>query len=151
MITVNDFTAAITGMIECLPFQKVISENGLIFAWLSFPEPAKQQLQPIHLAYACTQRILDPEPDLNRAIHIQLLTYLYPVINGVLDTDHGLRADLADRIKDPHRFHPLTKRHEAQLPPLLSASYGPPKESIAQRRNRLEQLAQLTNANHESA
>lgn len=151
MITVNDFTAAITGMVECLPFQKVISENGLIFAWLSFPESAKQQLQPIHLAYACTQRILDPEPDLNRAIHIQLLTYLYPVVNGALDTDRGLRPDMAERLKDPHRFHPLAKRQEAQLPQLPAATYGPPKESITQRRNRLEKLAQLTNVNSESA
>lgn len=150
MITVNDFTKAISGMIECLPFQKVISENGLIFAWLSFPEAAKQQLLPVHLAYACTQRVLDPDPDLNRAIHIQLLVYLYPVINGAACTDRGLRAEIADRLKDPHRFHPLVKRQEAQLPPLLPASYGPPEESIAQRRNRLEKLVQFCNDDSES-
>lgn len=130
-------------MIECLPMQRSISSDGLVFAWLSFPEAAKQELEPIHLAYACTQRILDPAPDLNRAIHIQLLLYLYPVINGIPATDRGLRQDIAERMKSPHQFHPLVKREEAQLPALPPAPSGPPVETPQLRRKRLTRLAQL--------
>jgi hypothetical protein len=144
MISHSDFSAAITGMMQCLPFQKTISGDGLVFAWISFPEDAKAQLEPIHLAYACTQRVLDPEPDLNRAVHIQLLMYLYPVVNGVPVTQHGLRQDISERLQQPHRFHPLSTRAEAQLPVLPPAPAQPPQETADQRKARLEKLAKLT-------
>lgn len=146
MLNATDFINVLAGLVESLPQHKSLSERGLAFAWLTFPPPAKAQLSSEHLSYAANQRLLDPDPRQNLAIHIQLLIYLYPVGDGGMpSTDRPVRHDLAERMKTPHTFHPLSTpaAHSAPaLPPSLPAAM--PVESLQQRRRRLERLAQQT-------
>lgn len=146
MLAPPEFMALLGGLVESLPHHKTLSERGLAFAWSSFPEQAKRELDPLHLAYACNQRILDPEPQQQLAIHIQLLAYLYPLDAGVPVVDRGLRRDLPQRMERPQTFHPLSI-YQAHQPPALAAA--PPlgairRESAAERQQRLVRLAAQT-------
>lgn len=143
------FIDLLAGLIETLPFHKSLSERGLVFAWSSFPQRAKSQLSPLHLAYAATQRILDPNPNTKLAIHVQLLTYLYPLENALPVIGRGLRADLQQRMQDPDRFHPIAtaerENNQAYQPPALLPAPAPaPLETLEQRRTRLERIAAQT-------
>jgi hypothetical protein len=144
MLTAPDFINALAGLIECLPHHKALSERGLAFAWSSLPPQAKADLSPPLLAYATTQRLLDPEPRQQLAIHIQLLAYLYPLHNGVPFVQQGLRPDLQRRIQQPGVFHPLITHpeHQRALPP--AADVPLPQESREQRRRRIQSLAEAT-------
>ena len=114
----EEVDVALHAMTALLPQQKTLSQEVLVFSWASFPETAKRQMTREHLAFACDQRLKDPDPDLGRAVHIQLLTYVYPMIDGVSRMDNGFRSDLAIRMAAPDRFHCLTTRYEPKLPDL---------------------------------
>lgn len=146
MLAATDFVNLLTGLVESLPQHKALSERGVLFAWASFPEEAKQQLTPGHLAYAATQRVLDPEPRNQVAIHIQLLAYLYPLRNGAPDLARGFRMDLEQRMAAPGRFHPLTAAAEHQRVLLPGEPQTPftPQETAEQLRRRLNRIASQT-------
>lgn len=144
MLSAPAFIDLLAGLVESLPHQKTLSERGLGFAWTTFPARAKQELTPLQLAYACNQRILDPEPRQQLAIHIQLLAYLYPLEAGVPVVDRGLRPDLAERMRQPQSFHPLST-YQAHQPPALPPPPAIPRtESAAERQQRLIRLAAQT-------
>ena len=146
MLTAPDFINLLSGLIESIPYHKALSERGLSFAWSSFPEIARQQLNPRLLAYAARQRLLDPEPREKIAIHIQLLAYLYPLHNGMPVVEQGLRLDLDERLRDPDRFHPLNTI-EAHRPALVAGEPSHdslPAESSAELKRRISALATQT-------
>lgn len=152
MLSATDFINLLAGLVESLPQHKALSERGLSFAWVSFPDAAKRQLTADHLSYAAAQRLLDPDPNQKLAIHIQLLAYLYPLRDGLPATDRPVRHDLADRMRSPHTFHPLcpAPAHAAPaLPPMPSLPPLWQMEPLEQRRRRLERLAQQTQASSE--
>lgn len=147
MLHHEQFIDLLAGLVESIPIQKALSERGLAFAWSSFPDVAKRNLTATQLAYACTQRAVDPDPNLRIAIHIQILSYLYPLRDGMPNLDAGLRRDLPDRMRTPHIFHPLNADQSQRPPVLPPAPTEPPawlSESLAARRRRLEALAKQT-------
>ena len=148
MLTPEQFIDAISGLIESIPLHKAISERGLAFAWSAFPADAKRILTANQLAYACIQRTLDPDPNLKLAIQIQLLTYLFPLRDGMPQLSAGLRHDLPQRIADPYTFHSITPQDPAHrltaLPPSDELVLNWQVESPQQRRQRLEALARQT-------
>lgn len=146
MLSAPDFINLLSGLIESLPHHKALSERGLAFAWSSFPAKAKHQLDPQLLAYAATQRLLDPEPREKLAIHVQLLAYLYPIHNGIPAVDQGLRSDLDERLRNPDRFHPLVsiEAHRRVLLPGEHDNASLPAESAAELRRRISALANQT-------
>ena len=147
MLTAADFFNLLAGLVESLPQHKALSERGLAFAWVTFPDAAKQQLSVEQLSYAATQRLLDPEPNQRLALHIQLLTYLYPLRDGLPATDRPVRHDLAARMQSPHTFHPLAVVQAHGAPALSPPPTLPPiwtQETIQQKRHRLERLARQT-------
>lgn len=147
MLNATDFINLLAGLVECLPRHKALSERGLAVAWSAFPNAAKHQLTTEHLSYAASQRLLDPRPNEDLAIHIQLLSYLYPLRDGLPATDRPVRNDLAQRMKAPHTFHPIGPVRADQAPPPPTSPSLPPfwqLESLGQRRRRLERLAQQT-------
>ena len=143
MLEPEEFCRALHAMTALLPQQKTLSQEVLVFAWASFPETAKRQMTPTHLAFACDQRLKDPDPDLGRAVHIQLLTYVYPMIDGVSRMDNGFRSDLAIRMAAPDRFHCLTTRYEPKLPDLPAPVYMVPSITPEEKRARIEQLNRI--------
>lgn len=149
MLQPDAFIDLLAGLVETLPFHKSLSERGLVLAWSTFPQQAKSHLSPLHLAYAATQRLLDPSPNTKLAIHIQLLTYLYPLENSLPITGRGLRSDINERMQQPDRFHPIAtadlENLQAYKPPALPpAPSPPPAETLEQRRARLERIAAQT-------
>lgn len=140
----NAFLNVLQGLSELRPRGKTVSEQGLTLAWLTFPERAKAELTPALLGYAAQQLCLDPEPDLDRPLHIQLLRYVYPLRDGVPHLASGLRHDIDQRMRNPQEFHPLTRPSEA----MAAAAFAPwpPQswltESMVDRRARLLRLAQ---------
>lgn len=147
MLTADGFINLLAGLVESLPHHKALSERGLAFAWISFPESAKQQLTTEQLSYAAIQRLLDPDPNQRLAIQIQLLAYLYPLRDGLPATDRPVRHDLLQRMRTPHTFHPLAVVQAHNPPALLPPPSLPPlwaRESVEQKRHRLEHLARQT-------
>lgn len=153
MLQHADFYRLLGGLVEALPVSKALSEKGLTFAWTTFPPQAKEELDKTLFAYACTQRTLDPEPNLNLAIHIQLLTYLYPTIDSRPFFSKGLREDLPSRLQNPFVFHPINFVAAHQNPPTLRLQEQPASpapwrlETPEQRRERLLRLAKQTGVN----
>lgn len=144
MLKSHQFFQLLGGLVETLPHAKSLSERGLAFAWSSWPAAAKDTLSLDHLSYACTQRTLDPEPNLKLAIHIQLLTYVYPLRDGIPFFETGLRSDIERRMRHPFVFHPLTATETHQAPRLPPVPIEPPKfqtETPEQRRSRLKLIA----------
>jgi len=144
MLNATDFINLLVGLIESLPMHKGLSERGLAFAWSTLPKQAKEQLNQQHIAYAAGQRILDPEPRHQLAIHLQLLAYLYPLNNGVPVVDQGLRLDLEQRMAHPDRFHPLSVPAEHCRVLLPGEPQPLPPESAEQLRRRISLLAKQT-------
>lgn len=142
MLDRGHFIHALVGAVETLQWGKTLTERGLAFAWVTFPEKAKGEITNDMFTYACTQRILDPEPRDKQGLHIQLLFYLYPTRDGVPDLKAGLRKDLHQRMADPSTFHPLvTQACHQQVTALPEPKYGPPVETREQRIDRLYRSA----------
>jgi hypothetical protein len=104
-ITRHDLIRTIQGLQSLLPFAKQIDEAGLLMLWTSFPEQAKAQLTPEMLQYAACQRLIDPDPPKELAIHVQLLRYVYRLEDNLPNFQWGLKADLPARMASPSQFH----------------------------------------------
>lgn len=147
MLKPDEFFDLLAGLAECIPLAKTLSTRGLAFAWTTFPQQAREELTSAHLAYACAQRTFDPAPDQKMAVHIQLLTYLYPMRDGVPCLTTGLRHDLPERMNNPSTFHPLVINQAHCAPSLPSAAEPVPQfltETPEQRRKRIRLLARQT-------
>jgi hypothetical protein len=128
-ITMRDFAPAMGFLCEMLPMQRALSDEALAMAWETVPNGAKIHLTRESLAFAVKQRLVDPAPPKEQALHIALLRYVFPVERTVrrergeevnsdrVILENGPRADLAERMGAPDRFHdPAPARHE-QAPP----------------------------------
>ena len=117
MISLEEFQAAITSLQQLLPMQRPLTPSALVLAWDTFPASAKQDLTGELLRFCVGQRLMDPAPPKELAPHLALLRYAYPLELDRPITGRGLRADLAERMAAPDRFHdPAPVRHE-QAPP----------------------------------
>jgi hypothetical protein len=113
MITIEEFQAALTGLSQVLPMSRQMTAPALVIAWDTTPITAKQQLTPQSLAFAVSQRAMDPNPPKEVPLHLSLLRYLYPLRNDCAEVERGLRPDLAQRMAQPDRFHdPAPARDE---------------------------------------
>lgn len=112
-ITEDDLFAVVEGLSAVLPFAKQQNDASALLIWASFPAEAKEQLTPAMLVYAATQRLLDPNPPKEVALHVQLLRYVYRLENDQPRLDWGLKTDLPERMANASRFH------EAPTPPYL--------------------------------
>jgi hypothetical protein len=65
-------------------------------------------------AYACNQRLLDPNPDKEQALHLQLLKYVYRTRDGQPAFDWGFKEDLPQRMSAGAVFQSLTPRQGQQ-------------------------------------
>jgi hypothetical protein len=149
VITLEDFQAAITSLLQLLPMQRQLTPSALVMAWDTFPQQARGELSCEMLRFAITQRLLDPEPPKDQAPHIAMLRYLYPLEHNHPIFGRGLRPDLAERMAAPQVFHdPTPVRHEHAPPPERPRLPGgspngwhPSQMTSHQRRRHLERLA----------
>lgn len=116
MITIEEFQAALTGLSQVLPMSRQMTAPALVIAWDTTPITAKQQLTPQSLAFAVSQRAMDPSPPKEAPLHLSLLRYLYPLRNDCAEVERGLRSDLAQRMAQPDRFHDPALAREEHAP-----------------------------------
>ena len=116
MITIEEFQAALTGLSQVLPMSRQMTAPALVIAWDTTPITAKQQLTPQSLAFAVSQRAMDPSPPKEAPLHLSLLRYLYPLRNDCAEVERGLRSDLAERMAQPDRFHDPAPAREEHAP-----------------------------------
>jgi hypothetical protein len=116
MISKENLVITLSGLLEVLPMLRPLSAPALAFVWDTFPQVAKEQLTPASLEWACGQRLLDPNPPKDVAIHHALLRYVYPLENNRAAWHHGLRHDLAKRMAEPDRFFDPTDVQPKNLP-----------------------------------
>ena len=127
MITDLDFTASMGFLAEMLPMQRAFTQEALAMSWETLPPAAKINLTPASLAFAVKQRLLDPQPPKDVALHIGLLRYVFPIERTLkrergeevaadrVILERGPRSDLAERMAEPDRFHdPSPARRELQ-------------------------------------
>jgi len=118
VITLEEFQAAITSLLQLLPMQRPLTPAALVLAWDTFPASAKRDLTGMVLQFCVIQRLMDPAPPKDLAPHLALLRYAYPLENDRPATERRFRADLAERMAAPDRFHdPVPMRHEQAPPP----------------------------------
>ena len=118
MITLEEFQAAITSLLQLLPMQRPLTPAALVLAWDTFPASAKRDLTGEVLRFCVGQRLMDPAPPKELAPHLALLRYAYPLENDRPATERRLRSDLSERMAAPDRFHdPAPVRHEQAPPP----------------------------------
>ena len=116
MITIEEFQAALTGLSQVLPMSRQMTAPALVIAWDTTPITAKQQLTPQSLAFAVSQRAMDPSPPKEVPLHLSLLRYVYPLRNDCAEVERGLRVDLAQRMAQPDRFHDPAPAREEHTP-----------------------------------
>ena len=139
MITIEEFQTALTGLSQLLPMSRQMSAPALVIAWDTFPITAKQQLTSKSLAFAISQRAMDPNAPKETPLHMSLLRYLYPLRNDCADVERGLRLDLATRMAQPDRFHdPAPAREEhapAAMRRLAASGYWHPSMLTPEQRH----------------
>lgn len=160
-ITMRDFVPAMGFLAEMLPMQRALSDEALAMVWETVPNAAKIHLTPASLAFAVQQRLLDPAPPKEQALHVCLLRYVFPVERTVrrergeevahdqVLLENGPRSDLRERMAQPDRFHdpaPSRQEHQAvpsrpQLPGRGNAYWHPNQLTPQQRRDHIQGVA----------
>lgn len=116
MITSDEFTSIINMASEVLPFSKKFSDSAIVLMYMTLPAKAREELTPEQLIYACSQRMLDPDPPKELPLHLALLRYLYRLENGNANIAWGLKPSLQERMQRPDVFH-RDARSLAELDP----------------------------------
>lgn len=139
MITIEEFQAALTGLSQVLPMSRQMTAPALVIAWDTTPITAKQQVTPESLAFAVSQRAMDPSPPREMPLHLSLLRYLYPLRNDCAEVERGLRPDLAQRMAQPDRFHDPAPAREEHAPAsarrLAASGYWHPSQMSPDERH----------------
>ena len=108
-----------------LPYGKRLTDDETGFLWLTIPQSVRDSITDEMWAYACQQRRLDPSPDKELTLDVQLFRYLFRLRDGQPAFDWGLKADLPARMAAADRFHPLTA---APVDSTLTLDSGPTHE-----------------------
>ena len=144
-ISSDDLFDVLESLSSLQRFAKKLTGDDHKFAFLTFPQQARQELNKAHLIFAAQQLLLDPEPVPDMALHMALLRYLYPCQGISPCVGRGLRSDLPQRLAAAGTFTPLQPvpaEHRAFALPPAQAIQPPPKT----RAERIESLLALAAA-----
>jgi hypothetical protein len=118
---IQSFALGLRTVSGFLPYAKKLADDEIKFLWLLIPQQVKDDVSDEVWAYACNQRLLDPNPDKEQALHLQLLKYVYRVRDGQPAFDWGFKEDLPQRMKAGAVF----QGQQAAQPALLPVDDGP--------------------------
>ena len=118
------FQMGLRALSSLLPYGKKITDEEALFTWAMLPESVKVNVTDEMWLYACSQRRMDPNPDKELALDIQLLRYVYRIRDGQPAFDWGLKTDLPQRMAMGGQFHPplLPASDPTPPPPQLPGS-----------------------------
>lgn len=100
------FALGLRSLAASLPYGKRMEDDEAKFLWLTLPQTVKDTVTDQMWAYAIAQRRMDPAPDKDLSIEMQLLRYLFRIRDGMPALDWGLKPDLAERMAQGGTFHP---------------------------------------------
>ena len=116
------FETSLRALSALMPYGKKMTDEEIQFVWMILPASVKQTVTDEMWGFACMQRRLDPNPNKELSLDLQILSYVYRRRDGHPAFDWGLKQDLQQRMELPGQFHedmaslPVTSGH--QLPPL---------------------------------
>jgi hypothetical protein len=118
------FQMGLRALSSLLPYGKKITDEEALFTWALLPESVKTTVTDEMWAFACAQRRMDPSPDKELPLDIQLLRYVYRIRDGQPAFDWGLKEDLPQRMALGGQFHSpvLPPGDPTPTPPQLPAS-----------------------------
>jgi len=118
------FQMGLRALSAFLPYGKKITDEEALFTWAMLPESVKVSVTDEMWVYACAQRRMDPEPDKELPLDIQLLRYVYRIRDGQPAFDWGLKQDLPQRMALGGQFHSpvLPAGDPTPTPPQLPGS-----------------------------
>ena len=109
------------------PYGKKLTDDDLLITWMTLAPRVQQDVTDEMWLFALQQHRMDPAPDKDLPLDMQLLKHLYRCENGSPCLRWGLKADLAERMSNPYRLHGQPKspyelgedlgRKEPQLAP----------------------------------
>jgi hypothetical protein len=99
------FQMGLRALSSLLPYGKKITDEEALFTWALLPESVKSTVTDEMWAFACAQRRMDPNPDKELPLDIQLLRYVYRIRDGQPAFDWGLKQDLPQRMALGGQFH----------------------------------------------
>ena len=118
------FQMGLRALSSLLPYGKKITDEEALLTWAMLPDSVKVSVTDEMWLYACSQRRMDPNPDKELALDIQLLRYVYRIRDGQPAFDWGLKTDLPQRMTMGGQFHPplLPAGDPTPPPPQLPGS-----------------------------
>ena len=112
------FQMGLRALSSLLPYGKKITDEEAYFTWAMLPESVKVSVTDEMWVYACAQRRMDPDPDKELSLDIQLLRYVYRIRDGQPAFDWGLKQDLPQRMAMGGQFHsPVLPAGDPTPPP----------------------------------
>ena len=112
------FQMGLRALSSLLPYGKKITDEEAYFTWAMLPESVKVNVTDEMWVYACAQRRMDPNPDKELSLDIQLLRYVYRIRDGQPAFDWGLKQDLPQRMAMGGQFHsPVLPAGDPTPPP----------------------------------
>ena len=120
----STFQMGLRALSSLLPYGKKITDEEALLTLAMLPDSVKVNVTDEMWLYACSQRRMDPNPDKEIALDIQLLRYVYRIRDGQPAFDWGLKADLPQRMAMGGQFHPpvLPAGDPTPPPPQLPGS-----------------------------
>ena len=118
------FQMGLRALSSLLPYGKKITDEEALLTWALLHDSVKVNVTDEMWLYACSQRRMDPDPDKELALDIQLLRYVYRIRDGQPAFDWGLKTDLPQRMAMGGQFHPplLPAGDPTPPPPQLPGS-----------------------------
>jgi hypothetical protein len=105
-MNLHSFQMGLRALSTLLPYGKKITDEEALFTWALLDDSVKATVTDEMWAYACAQRRMDPNPDKELSLDIQLLRYVYRIRDGQPAFDWGLKQDLPQRMALRGQFHP---------------------------------------------
>ena len=105
MLSAQTFSAVLQTATELDPYGKRLSDTTIQMAFLTLPEKVKERVTDQMWVYALQQHRMDPAPDKELPLDMQLLKHLWKCENGAPCLRWGPKEDLAQRMALPGQFH----------------------------------------------
>jgi len=124
------FEVSLRALSALMPYGKKMTDEEVQFIWMLLPQVVKDTVTDDMWGYACTQRRLDPSPNKELSLDLQLLSYVYRQRDGIPAFDWGLKPDLPQRMALSAQFHSSSDPRSIQTQQSLPPATNPMVQSL---------------------
>ena len=105
MLSSKTFAAVLTAATELDPYGKRLSSETVGMAYLTLPDIVKEKVSDEMFVYALKQHRLDPSPNKDLPLDLQLLRHVFRCEDGSPNFLWGIKEDLPVRMSNAAVFH----------------------------------------------